>query len=206
MSFFDIAAGLVLLVSVIVGWVRGGIREVAALAAAAVAAAAALFALRVTGPIAQHAIHTVWLANLAAALVVFAGVYILLRVLAGALTRRVHEISGLTSVDRGLGAGFGLARAVLVLGLAGLAIGAAVPAKHLPDWIAGAKLWPITRESGQALSGLAPQGMRLAREATPKVEAVLKADASTPDESSVGNRDYNDPQRRSLEVRVEKTR
>ena len=73
MSLFDLAAGLVLIVSVLVGWFRGAAREVATVAALVAAAVVALFALRFSGPVARHAIHMPWLANIAAILIVFAG-------------------------------------------------------------------------------------------------------------------------------------
>ena len=103
MSLFDLAAGLVLIVSAVVGWVRGASREVAVVAALIIAAIVALAALRFSGPVARHAIHTPWLANIAAILIVFAAVYILLRVAASALTRRIHQTSGLGGVDRTVG-------------------------------------------------------------------------------------------------------
>ena len=85
MSLFDLAAGLVLVVSVLVGWIRGATREVTTVAALVAAAAIiAIFALRFSGPVARQAIHTPWLANIAAILMVFAAVYILLRVAASA--------------------------------------------------------------------------------------------------------------------------
>ena len=49
MSLFDLAAGLVLVVSAIVGWVRGASREVATVAAIVIAAVVAIAALRFTG-------------------------------------------------------------------------------------------------------------------------------------------------------------
>ncbi len=107
MSLFDLGAGLVLLVSVLVGWFRGGTREVATVAAIVIAAIVSLVALRLTGPIARHAISTPWLANVVAILIVFGAVYILLRVAASALTRRLHQSSALGNLDRLAGAGFG---------------------------------------------------------------------------------------------------
>ena len=93
MSLFDLAAGLVLIVSALVGWIRGASREVATVAAIVIAAVVALFSLRFTGPVARHAIATPWIANIAAILIVFAAIYILLRVMAGALTRRISRSS-----------------------------------------------------------------------------------------------------------------
>jgi membrane protein required for colicin V production len=206
MSLFDLAAGLVLIVSVLVGWIRGATREVTTVAALVIAAIVAVFALRVSGPIARHAIHTPWLANIAAILLVFAAVYILLRVMAGALTRRIHQTS-LSGVDRAVGAGFGAARALVVLGLAGLTINAIVPQDRMPTWISGSLLYPVCAASGQALKSFAPQGARLARQVYPVVGNAI---GSTDDSNQTGaedtqNRDYNEPPTNAPRLRVEKT-
>jgi membrane protein required for colicin V production len=211
MSLFDLAAGLVLIVSVLVGWIRGATREVATFAALIVAAIVALAALRFSGPLARHAIHTAWLANIAAILLVFVAVYILLRVAAAALTRRIHQTSGLGGVDRTLGAGLGAARALIVLGLANLTLNAIMPPDRMPPWISGALLYPVSSASASALKTFAPHGASLAKQVYP---AVGKAIASSQDnEAGAGddqNRDYNDPQTNAPgsnapRLRVEKT-
>jgi membrane protein required for colicin V production len=184
MSLFDLAAGLVLVVSVLVGWIRGASREVATVAAIVVAAIVALVALRLTGPVARHAIHTPWLANIAAILIVFAAVYILLRVAASALTRRLHQTS-LGGADRAVGGLFGVARALVILGLANLTLGAIIPADRMPAWIAGAWLYPVSGVSGQALKAFAPHGADLVKQVAPVVSHAI---ASPGDDE---NRDIN---------------
>jgi membrane protein required for colicin V production len=186
MSLFDLAAGLVLIVSAVVGWVRGASREVAVVAALIIAAIVALAALRFSGPVARHAIHTPWLANIAAILIVFAAVYILLRVMASALTRRIHQTSGLGGVDRTVGAGFGVARALVILGLANLTINAIMPADRMPTWISGAWLFPVSAVSGRALKAFAPHGVDLAKQVAPVVGHAI---ASSGDDTE--NRDNN---------------
>jgi membrane protein required for colicin V production len=212
MSLFDLAAGLVLIVSVLVGWFRGAAREVATVAALIVAAVVALFALRFSGPIARHAIHTPWLANIAAILIVFAAVYILLRVMAGALTRRIHQTSGLGGVDRMVGAGFGAARALVVLGLVNLTVNAIMPADRMPPWISGALLYPVSSASATALKAFAPRGVNLAKQVYPAVGKAITSDSPDNEAGAAGdqNRDYNDPQTNAPRskpagLRVEKT-
>lgn len=203
MNLFDLAAGLVLIVSALIGWLRGGAREVTTVIAFVAAAVVALMALRFTGPIARHAIHTVWLANIAAILIIFVAVYILLRVAAGALTRRIHQTSGLSGADRTLGAGFGVVRALVILGLANLTINAIMPADRMPSWISGAVLYPVSDVSAQTLKTFAPQGAKLARQVAPAVgHAITDGDQA----GAAQNRDYNGASGNSLEVRVEKSR
>jgi membrane protein required for colicin V production len=169
MSLFDLAAGLLLAVSALVGWFRGGAREVAAVAALIIAAIAALYALRYSGPVARHAIHTPWLANIAAILIVFSAAYILLRVAASALSRRLHRTRGLGEVDHIAGAGFGLARALVILGLVNLTLTAVTPPDRMPEWISGAMLYPLSAVSARALKSFAPQGAKLAHDMAPVV-------------------------------------
>jgi membrane protein required for colicin V production len=185
MSLFDLAAGLVLIVSALVGWIRGASREVATVAAIVIAAVVAIAALRFTGPVARHAIATPWIANIAAILVVFVAVYIVLRVLAAALTRQLHQTSGLGGLDRTVGAGFGVARALVLLGLANLTINAIVPPDRMPGWISGAWLYPVSSVSGQALKAFAPQGAHLAHQVEPVVGKAIAGGGE--DE----NRSYN---------------
>jgi membrane protein required for colicin V production len=217
MSLFDLAAGLVLVVSVLVGWVRGAAREVATVAALIIAAVVALAALRFSGPVARHAIHTPWLANIAAVLIVFAAVYIVLRVMAGALTRQIHQTSGLGGLDRVVGAGFGAARALVVLGLANLTVNAIMPADRMPPWISGALLYPVSAVSASALKAFAPSGVDFAKRVYPVVGRAItsggqdNAAAAADDQ----NRDYNEPQTnapgpqtpppKAARLRVEKT-
>jgi membrane protein required for colicin V production len=195
MSLFDLGAGLILLVSVAIGWFRGGTREVATVAALIIAAIVALFALRFSGPIARHAIHTPWLANVVAILIVFVAVYILLRVAASALTRRIQQTTVLGNLDRMLGAGFGLIRALVILGLANLTINAITPPERMPTWISGAFLYPVTAGAADVLKAFAPQGEKLVGQVVPVVGHAVSngADDNSTQAPPSQNRDYNAP-------------
>ncbi|HEY2706489.1 MAG TPA: CvpA family protein [Caulobacteraceae bacterium] len=206
MSLFDLAAGLLLVVSALIGWIRGAVREVATVLALIAAAVTALFALRFSGPIARHAISTPWLANIAAILIVFAAVYILLRVAASGLTRRIHQTNSLGGLDRMVGAGFGVARALVVLGLINLIIGAIMPADRMPTWISGALLYPVSTLSAQTLKAFAPRGANLAKEVAPVVgKAISSGDDNAAATSPAQNRDYNEPPSNAPRLRVEKS-
>jgi membrane protein required for colicin V production len=186
MSFFDLCAGLVLLVSVIVGWIRGGTREIAWVAAVVIAAIVALIALRFTGPIARHAIHIAVLANVAAVLVVFVAMFVLLSAAAAALTRRLHQTTVLGNLDRAAGAGFGLVRALVFLGLVVMAMGAVTPPDKMPT---GAVLYPVTLASADVLRAFAPQGAHLAGQITPIVGNAIVSGGD--DDNSAQGADQN---------------
>lgn len=175
MSLFDLAAGIVLIVSVLIGWFRGGVREVAGVVALVLAAVAAMLALRFTGPIARHALHPLWLANLGAILIVFVAVYLLLRVIASGVSKRLH--TGLFGgLDRIAGGGVGLARALVVLGLANLTLAALAPGERSPEWVRGAYLYPVSAMAADGLKAFAPKGAALARRVATVETAISRAD------------------------------
>ncbi len=164
MTLFDLVAGLILAASCIAGLVRGFTREVTTLAAFALAALATFLALRFTGPIFGQAIHIDWLANAAALLAGFIFVYVILRLLAGALTRRVRETPTLSGPDRFLGLAAGFVRGVVVIGAFALVVNAATPSERRPAWITRARLYPLANAVGGAMSRLAPKRFALAHE------------------------------------------
>jgi membrane protein required for colicin V production len=198
MSLFDVVAGLVLLVSGLVGWIRGGVREVSGVAALAAAAILAIFALRITGPVARHAIHTAWLANVTAVVVVFVAAYVVLRVIAASFSRRIQQTTGLGAVDRTIGGGIGLVRALVLLGLANLTIHAVTPSERMPSWITGAYLYPVSGIAADRLKAFAPKGAALARRFAPAVGHAITIGDTTAGEA--------DSPAKSLRVQVENGR
>ena len=113
---FDLIVLLVLAVSAIVGFVRGATRELVAVVAFILAVFVAVFALRFTAPMALEIVPAVWLAKAIALLVGFVASYVLLRVAGSAMTRRIHDVPALGTFDRTIGLGFGLIRALVILG------------------------------------------------------------------------------------------
>ena len=165
MTVFDIVLLLIVLVSALVGYARGAIKEVVTLFAFTLAALAAVFALPVTGGLFRGFVHPAWAGNAVAVLVVFVAAYVAIRVVAGALTKRVHA-STLGGLDRSAGAAFGVARALVLAGAFALVFGAVTPADSAPRWITGGFTWPVARASSHALSVFAPGGMKLADSVT----------------------------------------
>ncbi len=205
MTLFDLAAGLILLVSGIFGYARGATREVTTAIAFVLAILSAALALPFAGPIAGHAIHTVWVANAAAMLIVFIFAYIVLRLIGGALARRVRQTEALSGLDRALGFAIGVVRGLVVLGAFALLIQAATPAERRPAWIVRAKLYPLASAAGAALKSLAPQGLKAAHAVAPAIAGPAPEDAPPPRKSSRGS-GYTVHQRKSLDDLVEKSR
>ncbi len=214
MTLFDLLAVLILLVSGIVGFVRGAAREVITVVAFILAVVVAVFGLRISGPIARHAIHPGFLANGVAILVVFIAVYILLRVLGATFTRKIHQAEALGTVDRIVGVGFGLLRALVLLGVFYLVFNAATPPDRVPQWIKGAFFYPLTAGAGHVLMALAPKGSAVADKVGPVLENAVREGgaektapppAAPPAASSQGA-GYDEQSRAGVDALVEKSR
>ncbi len=197
MTLFDIIAVLILGVSCLVGFLRGALREVATVIALVLGVLIAIYALRLTGPLARAAVHPTWAATAVALVVVFLAAYIALRVFFGSIMRGVHNVRALGAIDRVVGAGFGLVRGLLVLGLFYLAFNLAPPPTGTPAWIANAKLYPLSRACADVLRTLAPKGSAIAGQIAPALtnevrDASPSSDSGQSNRSSVGDRALND--------------
>ena len=180
MTLFDVVAGLVLLASGLIAFIRGATREVTTVLAFIAAVFVAVFGLRFTAPIARHAIHTAWIANSVAVLVLFVAAYIVFRVIGGALTQKVRQ-TALSGLDRLLGLGIGLVRGAVIVGAFTLLINAATPPERMPAWISKAKLYPAASGVASLLRAVAPEGLRMAHTVEPSVRDAVKAGTSDSD-------------------------
>ncbi len=154
MTAVDWIIAAVVLVSVLVGLLRGVMREIVSLAGWVVGLALAfVFAERAGAalPLDPPALRTA-----AAALLILAGVLILAALL-GALLRALMAAVHLSALDRLLGAVFGFARAALVLGVAVLlAAGTPVPKT---DWWKASLLLPWLEAGVAFASPLLPESL-----------------------------------------------
>jgi membrane protein required for colicin V production len=198
---FDIIAGMVLLTSALTGLWRGAAYEVVRVMSFLIAAAASLLALRVTGPIVREMMDPDWLATGVAVVAVFILVYVVLRLLGASLTQRVAADSTLSALDRGVGFGFGLIRALVILGMFNLLFSAAAPPDKAPAWVTGAALFPLTAASGKVLRVFAPQAGQLTGRLAPAITSAVRQGAT-----SDPKRGYSDDGRRQLDDLVERVR
>ncbi len=206
MTLFDLLAIAILLVSGLVGFMRGGTREVFTVLSFIVAVALAVLGLRFSGPIARHAVHPALLANALAILVVFIVAYILLRLAGAGVTKRIQKTQALSTIDRIVGVGFGLLRALALLGLFYVAFNAATPADRVPHWIKGGTLYPLSASAGHVLMALAPKGSAVANKVGPVLENAVREGSSDKPPSSDRGAGYDEQSRKSVDDLVEKTR
>lgn len=205
MTPFDIIAGLLLLVSGVTGWVRGASRELTSALSFIIAAAFSLFGLRVSGPIFRSLMDPDWAATAAAIVVVFVVFFLIIRLIGGQLTASLHETSAGT-LDRAVGATFGVIRAVVILGVFNLLLHLATPPDRMPHWVQDSMFYPLSQASGAVLKVFAPKGKALAGKLAPAIkEAVHEGGDNTSGENS-SDKGYDDDQRRKLDDLVEKSR
>lgn len=205
MTPFDIIAGLLLLVSGVTGWVRGASRELTSALSFIIAAAISLFGLRVSGPIFRSLMDPDWAATAAAIVVVFVVFFLIMRLIGGQLTASLHETSAGT-LDRAVGATFGVIRAVVILGVFNLLLHLATPPDRMPHWVQDSIFYPLSQASGAVLKVFAPKGKALAGKLAPAIkEAVHEGGDNTSGENS-SDKGYDDDQRRKLDDLVEKSR
>ncbi len=162
MNAFDIASALVLLVSAVIGFSRGAVREVVSLAALALAALAAVYLLPLSGPLALHLVHPRWAAKAVAVAAVFLAVYLIVRIAGASLSAALRRQATLGTLDRAGGLGLGLVRGLAVLGGFWLAVSAATPQVLAAPWVSHSLMYPLSRACGRALAAAAPGGLRAA--------------------------------------------
>jgi membrane protein required for colicin V production len=179
---FDLLVLMVLVISGAIGLFRGGTHELVGVVSFLLAILIAILTLKLSAPIVLTVVATPWIAKAIAILVVFVIAYIVLRLTGGALVRGVRE-TPLSPLDRLLGLGFGLIRALVLLGVFSLVFRAAVPAAEIPPWVKDARLYPLTVLSADALQALAPRGGKLADRITPALKDAIQTSGETsPDE------------------------
>lgn len=206
---FDLIVILVLAISAIVGFVRGATRELVAVVAFVLAVFIAVFALRFTAPLALEIVPAVWMAKGIALLVGFVASYILLRLLGSAMTRRIHDVAALGTFDRTIGLGFGLVRALVVLGLFNLFFHAITPADRTPAWVTEAKTYPLTATCARMLTALAPKGFAVADKVAPALGKAVREGVESPPQSNddkATDQRYSPAARKSLDDLVERSR
>ena len=181
MTLFDLVVLGLLVLSALVGFIRGATRELITVIAFVLGALAAVFALRFTGPIARDAVNPPWAGNAVAIIIVFLVVYILLRVLGAGITRRIHQTGSLGSIDRAAGVGVGLIRALVLIGVFHLVFHAATPPERLPRWMTNAASYPLSGAAAGALRVVAREGAESADSLGPALKEAVATEPGQAD-------------------------
>lgn len=151
----DGAVAAVVMLSTVVAVLRGLVREVLSIVAWACAAVAAIWFGPHAAVLLRPHVSTPFLAPALAYAGIFLAVLVPLHFLGARISYSVHR-SPIGTVDRFLGIPFGVARGLLIAGLAYFAISLVVPLSEQPAWMTGAKVMPMVRGSSDLISSLLP--------------------------------------------------
>jgi membrane protein required for colicin V production len=206
MTPYDVFIILVIVVSVLVGFMRGGAREVITLFGVVGGVLAAGLLLPVTGPLFRKLIHPEWVGTVLALLLVFILAYVLIHWLAAIVSRKLRQSEELGGVDRTLGGGFGLVRALVIVGAFHLGFAAITPANRLPPWFHNAKLYWLSAGSAKTIQTFLPKVAKAADAVAPQVEQSIRKGASDKSRTAKGAAAYDRRQRDDMDALVEKTR
>ncbi|MFO1068162.1 MAG: CvpA family protein [Geminicoccaceae bacterium] len=205
-TLFDIAAGVIVLLSALVALGRGMVREVLGIVCWVGAAVVAWYAYDAVLPLAKQAIGHELLAQVATGAGVFLIPLIVLKIIAGMLAGGVDG-GRLGVLDRVGGLLFGIVRGAVLVCLAWLTLGMLVKPEQQPTWVREAYLrrpvelgadWlrsllpPELAEKGETAAARAGEGAR-------KLEAVREVMGSSRQPADAG---YSDTQRDAMDKLV----
>lgn len=164
-SWADIAVVVVLAVSTILAVARGLVRETLSILAWAAAAFATLYFGPAFAKFLAARISTPLLGPVLAFAGIFLVVLIPLSFLSFRLSERVRK-SPVGTLDRSLGAAFGIVRGLALVGIAYLAISLVIPVRAQPVWLTQARLLPVIQRSSDVILSLIPTRTHLPNSVT----------------------------------------
>jgi membrane protein required for colicin V production len=218
LTMFDFAVLGILMVSGLIASYRGFLNESLSVAAWAVAALAAVFLSPIAKPFARSLIEPKWLADGLGILSIF----LLLLIPLSFISFRVSEMARETPIgplNRSLGFVFGVARGLLIVGLAYLVFTLFAPAaKTHPEWVREARLLPVVKGTAELLRSLGGGKIRLSEEkdassaspgaktgAKPKSARATNGDDDNNEGSGDKGKTYDDGDRRAMDQLVRST-
>jgi membrane protein required for colicin V production len=160
MNALDLAIIAVIALSAVFAFARGFVREALSIVAWVGAAAITLYGYRYADSIILRFITTPLLAELIAGAGLFLVSVIVLTIATGSIARRVEK-SALSQIDRTLGLMFGLARGVVLVILAYLALDVMLPLNDRPAIIKEAKSERFLAKGANMLRDALPQSLQI---------------------------------------------
>ncbi len=151
----DIVVGLVMLLSGLIGFMRGFVHEILGIAAWGGAVFAALYGLVWARPFARDLIPLTWAADAAAVVVIFLVTLLVLSMLFRAVAHMLRT-SLFSSLDCSLGFLFGLARGALVVSLAYLLVESLMQPTDHPSWLRGARSLFLMQHGAALIRAVVP--------------------------------------------------
>lgn len=155
----DIAVIGILLLSALLAFMRGLVREVLSIGGWVGAALVALYTFPHARPFLREFISITLLADALTVIGIFIATLVVLSLLSHQISRHVRG-SALSAVDRSLGFVFGIARGAVLVCLSYLLITWVWPPPEQPDWLRDARTLPAVATGAEMLRGLVPDATR----------------------------------------------
>jgi membrane protein required for colicin V production len=159
LNWFDAVALAIIVISGVMAFARGLLREVFSIVAFILAALAAIYLRGVILPFVSGIFSPQLVAELGAAGILFLGVFIGVTILTSLLAKAVHQSTEIGMLDRGAGLLFGVARGVLILALFVLLMRhiTGAPQAPMPTFLTQARLYPILEQAAITLEAVIPR-------------------------------------------------
>ena len=154
-QLLDVAVILAVIVSAIYGLYRGFVAESLSVFAWVAAAFATLYFGPWTAFWMRSMISPAWIGEVAGYAVVFLVVVIPLSFASFRISENVKR-SKVGTLDGAFGLAFGIARGLVLIGIAYLVFTAAVPTDEQPGWVTKARTMPVIRASAEVVASLIP--------------------------------------------------
>lgn len=212
LSYVDPIVVIVVIVSAIYATYRGFVSETLSIFAWAAAAFATLFFGPKLAPYARGLMSPPFLGQLIGYAAIFLVVLIPLSFISFRFSESVKH-SQVGTLDRSLGAAFGVVRGLAIIGLAYIAFTFVVSVAKQPEWLSGAKTLPVIQGSAQALLSLVPDQHLGTAKAHAEPSASESAAIPTPEPKPAaaqtprkrGQKAYGARERRELDRLIETT-
>jgi membrane protein required for colicin V production len=168
LNWFDALALGIILISGIMAFARGLLREVFSIVAFIVGALAALYLRQYVTPLLSGFFQPPIVAEAAAAVLLFLVVFIAVTIVTSMLAKAVHQSTEIGALDRFAGLAFGVFRGVLILALAVLLMRhiTGAPQAPMPRFMTEARLYPILNQASAMVEAVIPQARTYIRDKT----------------------------------------
>ncbi len=217
LNILDLIVVAVLLISAVLSFVRGAVKEVFSVVGWVGAALATLHFFPLLRPLAQEYIKMPLVADAITGIAIFVAALVLISLISHAISSRVRA-SAISALDRSLGFAFGMARGAVLVCIGYLLLLWALPADEHPPVVKEARSLPLIQYGAGMLAKLAPKVNReqlekmleqagQASDAISKggqviIQEIGKMRQPPPDSSSETG--YNQEQRQGLEQLLQK--
>lgn len=185
LTAFDAVALAVVLISAVMAFARGLIREVFSLVAFGAALIAALWGHQYVAPLLEGVVGNLFFATLFGGFLIFITVFVVVTILSTMLAKAAHSSDEIGGLDRTAGLLFGAARGILIVAFLVVLVRAVTgpaettPQAAVPSWLTSAKLYPFFNRTAAVLEGFGPRARTYIRDR--RNDETVSTDSVTPE-------------------------